>query len=154
LVRISKQQAEIDPAKRRHTTPLWPFVMRFAAFRSLWGWEAKLASPSTLSNMMKSIASSSTFQGIELSLGDACLPFGGRGSVSVSHLRNFAAAVHDNDVRLIVGVYSSWQDYGSGGWEHLPVGKHVDTFKRQLDAVFEAGLQPTLVNAHRFVVIF
>jgi sugar phosphate isomerase/epimerase len=131
--------------------------MQFSAFRSLWGWEAKLASPSTLSNLIKSIQASRTFQGVELSLGDACLPFGGSGSVTsvtVPRLRKFAEAINNSGVSVILGVYSSWQDYGSGGWEHLPVSKHVDTFKWQVDAIFEAGLRPVLVNSHRFEACF
>ena len=124
--------------------------MQLRVFRSLWGLEKAIATPAGLTSTLKSIQSSGLYAGVELSLGDACLPFDSTGRITAKSLKEFAAAAKDSDLELIIGVYSSWQDYGAGGWEALTVQQHMDNIRKQVDMVAESGLKPRLLNAHRY----
>lgn len=110
-----------------------------------------MRSPAALTATLKKIKASRLYAGVELSLGDACLPFG-PGAISAASVSRFAQAAQEAQLDVIVGLYSSWQDYGEGGWEHLPVATHVDNLKRQLDVLLASGLKPAVINVHRCAV--
>ncbi|KAG6622251.1 sugar phosphate isomerase/epimerase [Phytophthora cinnamomi] len=119
-------------------------------FRSLWGSPSalKLASASTAGSASGSYASQllahirrQGFDGIEASLGDL-EALGGADAV--------LPLLAENDLELIVGVYSGWVDYESQNLHQQFEGveSHVKRFREQLEAVASFSQRPVRINAH------
>ncbi|GMF42632.1 unnamed protein product [Phytophthora fragariaefolia] len=119
-------------------------------FRSLWGSPSalKLASASTAGSTNGSYASQlfghirrQGFDGIEASLGD--LEALGGTSVVLPSLA-------ENELELIVGVYSGWVDYEPQNLyqQFEGVESHVQRFREQLETVANFSQRPVRINAH------
>lgn len=81
------------------------------------------------------------YDGVEASLADLD---------ALGGLRHVQRLLADRGMGLIVGVYSGWVDYED---ENLPqqfegIQRHLDRFRRQLDAALSTGDRPVWVNAH------
>ncbi|KAJ3396678.1 hypothetical protein HDU92_002304 [Lobulomyces angularis] len=107
--------------------------MSLLVFRSLWGiidennandWDTTLKS-----------LKEKGFDGIEASLGD----------IGGDH-ETFQKAMKKYDMKLILGIYSSWQDYSDNGWKNVSVEGHLIEWKRQLDLA--ATLNTFHINSH------
>jgi len=106
-------------------------------FRSLWG----LSPISDWNATIKSLAAEG-FNGIEASLGD--LQFGALQSNIFEFQSIIKPALDKYGMKLIVGVYSSYQDYEV--WENKSLEEHVSQMKHQLDIASQ--LAPVHVNCH------
>ncbi|KAJ3227984.1 hypothetical protein HK099_007853 [Clydaea vesicula] len=58
----------------------------------------------------------------------------------------FQKAMKKYDMKLILGIYSSWQDYSDNGWKNVSVEGHLIEWKRQLDLA--ATLNTFHINSH------
>ncbi|GMF20036.1 unnamed protein product [Phytophthora lilii] len=119
-------------------------------FRSLWGSPSalKLASSSTAGSPSGSYASQllahirrQGFDGIEASLGDL-EALGGTDVV--------LPLLAENELELIVGVYSGWVDYEPQNLHQQFEGveSHVKRFHQQLETVCSFSQRPVRINAH------
>jgi hypothetical protein len=115
-------------------------------FRSLWGCEAHLPYRLAAGDKLRqfTILKEAGYGGIEASLLDL-----GR---DAAERRDAVAAMRELDLKLIVGIYSSWTDYGED-WRdlHGSVADQLRTFESQLDEVKELRAEHDVlhrINAH------
>ena len=123
-------------------------LQRLDVFRSLWGLERRLTAPSALATLLRQLKAKG-YTGVEASLADARAAFasgavhgdgstrggggggGGFASDDDAKLAAFAAALRDSGLELVLGTYSSWDDY-VGDKEYLPPAVHKDRLRRQV----------------------
>ncbi|OWY99058.1 hypothetical protein PHMEG_00030010, partial [Phytophthora megakarya] len=119
-------------------------------FRSLWGSPSalKLASDSTVGSTSGSYASQlllhikrQGFDGIEASLGDL---------EALGGVNLVLPLLEENELQLIVGIYSGWVDYESQNLHQQFEGveSHVHRFRQQLETVSSFNQRPVHINAH------
>lgn len=65
----------------------------------------------------------------------------------MSGYNQFVAALQDHDLKLIAGLYTSWDDY-EGGYEHKSIQQHLDAYRSQLETALSLGIPPTKLNVH------
>ena len=113
-------------------------------FRSLWGCEAHLRTAWLLET---SSASYYTEGPVRRGSKHRCST-----SEDAAERRDAVAAMRELDLKLIVGIYSSWTDYGED-WSdlHGSVADQLRTFESQLDEVRELRAENDVlhrINAH------
>lgn len=120
-------------------------------FRSSWGVEDEVVvvdrgkgSFATWPEVFKYLTQKG-YDGIECSLGDMAKA-GPNGPARQNGIERFAASLSEFKLKLICGVYTSWQDY-EGPNEALGVGEHLARYCNQLQTV-SSMLNPCHVNVH------
>lgn len=115
-------------------------------FRSLWGSPSalKLAANSTATSYAAQLLAHirrQGFNGIEASLGD----LEALGGINV-----VLPLLAENDLELIVGVYSGWVDYEPQNLHQQfeRVETHVNRFQQQLETVSSFTQRPVRINVH------
>eukprot|EP00455_Lapot_gusevi_P016722 TRINITY_DN1869_c0_g1_i12.p1 TRINITY_DN1869_c0_g1~~TRINITY_DN1869_c0_g1_i12.p1 ORF type:complete len:298 (-),score=74.69 TRINITY_DN1869_c0_g1_i12:11-904(-) len=111
-------------------------MSRTLAFRSLWGCELFSTNIKTLASELKRLG----YVGIEASLGDL-----GALAKDRTKLNLYQNTLKEHDLKLICGVYTSWQDY-EGQPEYKSVKEQLQQYREQLKLA--SSLEPHHVNVH------
>ncbi|KAJ3120770.1 hypothetical protein HK098_004250 [Nowakowskiella sp. JEL0407] len=105
-------------------------AMSMRIYRSVWGFQVPPPSWSDLLSLLKSQG----FDGVEASLGDIG-----------PDIQSFQNALQSKSLELILGVYTSWQDY-EGPFQHANLDSHLNILKYQLTAA--KSISPQWINIH------
>ena len=108
-------------------------------YRSLWGLEAL-----GLDASVKAVKAAG-FHGVEASLGD--MGYQNSTPRDFSKVMAFKNLCIELDLKVVAGVYSSWQDY-EGPWEKKSVSQHLSQLEFQFQAVSVLSGVVTHINIH------
>jgi len=118
--------------------------MALRVFRSLWGCEAQVPALRGAQCVADKLAilKGLGYNGVEASLPDI--------GATTQQRNDFGHALREQEMGLILGLYSSWQDYEDWSDLHAPVATQASRMRSQLEETAELELQGVLVhiNAH------